>query len=545
MGTDVRVKGLYIHGPAGAGKSMAMDLFHVCLLHSNVRTARLHFHEFMYRTHQALFQLKLGSSKSQSQSASRSLRQFAQMLKDGTEDEKMMNLLPNPKGVDVLCFDELAITVIQDCTILTTLLTHISDCGITIITTSNRAPENLYEDGLNRYLYMPKFLEVLKSCQNVREVVSKDWRYESLALERTRSSSDLEKEEGNILPQIFFPKTIEKSESKILEKAQLSENFLSETMELKIGYGRILSIHSCSKDKKTAARFSFGELFTGPPFFGPDDYNAIADRFDTILISGVPKLDVSMHNEAKRFTCFLDCVYEHHSRLVCLNMETSDPEELFENLLPLENITLESVVGGMEGENSGAGQIGSGDQDQSDASSGVLSAVRSVKESIETNQQSCYFLSKDHKNWSVENKIVETREKPPSGKKEKSPLASFPKETLVASSDGDEIVTSVDKNFDSSRGNKFQGPDMDIWRQDKHGMPQVTRNWDEKRRHSQNQWESEDPTSEQNTVKGVFVAAVASLHETGFAVKRAVSRMQELQTGKYQRAAQLIRGREQ
>ena len=83
---------------------------------------------------------------------------------------------------------------------------------------------------------------------------------------------------------------------------------------------------------------------------------------------------------------------------------------------------------------------------------------------------------------------------------------------------------------------------MAIWRQDERGLPQVTKNWDEKRRHSMNQWEGEDPTSEQHTVKGVFVAAVASLHETGFAVRRAVSRMHELQTLQYQRASVEVRG---
>lgn len=67
----------------------------------------------------------------------------------------------------------------------------------------------------------------------------------------------------------------------------------------------------------------------------------------------------------------------------------------------------------------------------------------------------------------------------------------------------------------------------------------MTRDWDEKRRVSQSEWEAADPTAEQHTVKGVFVAAVASLHETGFAVKRAISRMQEMQTRKYRDAHRL------
>ena len=70
--------------------------------------------------------------------------------------------------------------------------------------------------------------------------------------------------------------------------------------------------------------------------------------------------------------------------------------------------------------------------------------------------------------------------------------------------------------------------DQEIWRQDQQGLPQVTKAWDSRRRATQFLWESADPTAEQSSFKGVFTAAVSSLQETGFAVKRGISRMKEM-----------------
>ena len=134
--SSVRVSGLYLHGPAGAGKSMAMDLFHYCCQQANLKTGRLHFHEFMYSVHRALFALK--SMLDDNQSANDALKGLAGLLRYGTNSpycppgvsvgtdhsNKIEELLPSPDGVDVLCFDELAITSIQDCTVLTILLTE-------------------------------------------------------------------------------------------------------------------------------------------------------------------------------------------------------------------------------------------------------------------------------------------------------------------------------------------------------------------------------------------------------------------------------------
>lgn len=74
--------------------------------------------------------------------------------------------------------------------------------------------------------------------------------------------------------------------------------------------------------------------------FSADDFNSICRRFPTIILDGVKVLTMDEHNEAKRFTNFLDCAYENHCRLLLFNMESEMPEDVFRSLMPLESITM-------------------------------------------------------------------------------------------------------------------------------------------------------------------------------------------------------------
>mmetsp|Transcript_17289 Transcript_17289/g.42980 ORF Transcript_17289/g.42980 Transcript_17289/m.42980 type:complete len:834 (+) Transcript_17289:127-2628(+) len=602
--------GLYLYGPAGSGKSMCMDLLFHCLQAAGVKTKRQHFHEFLYTVHRELFKLR----KEQKANGVDALRRFAEDLK---------------RECDVLCFDEVAITTIQDCTILAPLLQRMFEAKICLVATSNRAPESLYEDGLNRYLYIPPLLEVLHANMDVVTVESTDYRqqkYENFAEER----------EGL---KLFFSKA-EKDEAE--EFLRQDQRMLTTAHSLPIGYGRVHTCPRCSEDLRTS-RFSFSELFNGPPYLGADDFNSICAQFHTIILDELPILEVADHNQAKRLCNFLDCAYEHHVKIVCVDMASSEVTHLFKNLVPLEFLDVATIIrennkagsgsagaGAAGGESSGSSGVlaGSGDQDASAASSGVLSAVRAVEEVVGKQQQSCYFLSADHKDWSVESKIVTTSSSAtatgtakgaprrggpgpsPSSPPQQGSLDLFleigdneeqnHRQYATASAipgmggsgtamrrsnsastatgsfaaheiqdhpslwkrlksarptrlDHDEhtkfnadLRTRATTNVESPSNSVFarnttgvehEGsakPDMEIWKQDEKGMPQVTKSWDEKRRVSQSEWEAADPTAEQHTVKGVFVAAIASLHETGFAVKRAISRLQEMQTRSYQ-----------
>ncbi|CAD7924541.1 unnamed protein product [Amoebophrya sp. A25] len=628
--------GLYLHGSAGSGKTMCMDIFFRSLKTAGIKAKREHFHEFLYTVHRTLHKLKQADKQLSSNEA---MNQFARMLK---------------AEADVLCFDELAITTIQDCTILAPLFAKLFREGVVLVTTSNRAPESLYEDGLNRHLYIPAFLKVLNEHMDIATVQSTDYRrdqYENAA-QRTKiffhcsekgkmvaflrsifsmgeaaTGGTASTDEGAIenasglsprspsstsaagspaaakplsrgssvggsrgfvsVAREIKPKAADsivsdttalinenaagketsnegedRQGSVVNETAtsssQNDHDFPPMTMAsrpggrhvfdsvlldlfphghfVEVGYNRNYPCRHCRPDG-TAALFSFAELFKGPPFLGADDYNALCTQFPTIVLDGLPRLEVSDHNEAKRLTNFLDCAYEHHVRLICVNMEAETVEGIFAELLPLETLDVAEVI-----RENKEGSVGSGDQDATAASSGVLSAVRAVSDAVGKNQQSCYFLSADHNNWSVESKIVTTSTS-----------------TSTASSIADSLTTKSSHSFSGasktaapdsgdSEQQFFSAPplsqrqtreqletekDVEIWRQDKHGLPQVSRQWDDRRRVSQAEWEASDPTAEQHTVKGVFVAAIASLHETGFAVRRAVSRLQEMQTRTY------------
>lgn len=459
-------RSLYIYGPAGSGKSMVMDLFHFCLEQNGIRTRRQHFHEFLYEMHRKLHKLHL---KQRNVSTHEFIRQISTEM---------------AKELDVLCFDELAITTIQDCTLLVPLFSRIFATNLCLVTTSNRHPDNLYEDGLNRHLYLPEFLRHLHANADLAVVKSVDYREREFLKELSSDG----------LAKVFFGRDEVDKADAFLSGLGLSGN----SMELTIGYSRKMLIESCSDDE-TTVKFNARRLFGGPPFFGADDYNAICQQFDTIVLDGLWVLDMADHNEAKRMTNFLDCAYELHVRVVCVNMEDVVAAAIFQNLIPLETLSLKEILSSQkEGDEvSNEEQMANKDKAEGDMSSqgddSREDIVQSIRElPVMNSQQSCYYLSADHKDWSVESKIVQT-----SSRKTTAGVA------VLGEANGESRATSQSQPVESVDDSAMS---------------------------------FEDATSEQHSVKGVFVAAVSSLHETGFAVKRAISRLHEMQTSTYLKA---------
>lgn len=501
-------RSLYIYGPAGAGKSMVMDIFHFCLEQNGIRTRRQHFHEFLYEMHKKLHQLHL---KQRNVSTHTFIRQISEDI--GRE-------------LDVLCFDEFAITSIQDCTLLVPLFSQLFTTGICLVTTSNRHPDDLYEDGLNRHLYLPEFLRILHENAELARVESNDYRKREFIKDLSTDS----------ITKLFFG-VGEVEADTLLQKLGPWTN----TLEITIGYGRKMLIHSCTEDEKSVL-FDARKLFGGPPFFGADDYNAICGRFDTIVLNGLWVLDMADHNEAKRITNFLDCAYELHVRVVCVNMEDVAVEGLFSNLLPLETLSLKELLSADKHAKTAApgempeivdvtalAQEGSADGSLQQTTQ-LLQSINDLP--IASSQQSCYFLSADHKDWSVESKIVQT-----SSRKQTMGV------TLNRQSAADRANVAIDYSSESGTPRNNESLDLRQASSTSNGLLSKIENVLPKEpdqsgrsKHFADEASStsfDDPTSEQHSVKGVFVAAVASLHETGFAVKRAVSRLHEMQTTKY------------
>jgi len=428
---------------------MSMDLFFFALKnHPSLRVQRKHFHEFLYDIQRLLHQIK---AEDGAVSTGLGVQRAGERMAD---------------AVDVLCFDEFAVTTIQDCCILMPLFNALFMRGVTIIATSNRAPDELYSDGLNRQVYLPPFLELLQSNCKVLHMQNKT-DYRALQFENSPDAGVFCWPPETAFVDSWFQKIAAPAPS---------------AGEVEVAYSRRLAVPYIS-NCGGVARFTFSDLCE--QHLAADDYNAICSQFHSILIDEIPKLTVDQHNEARRLTLLIDCCYEHHVRLIA-SMD-GPPEEILGGLTKLQDISMSSLKG----------EAGCGDSDSASSSSGVLSAIQRIKTSLRSDAGDAATLF---------------------------------------SGEGMRTDTVLESEIQRA---KSHGGDINIWRQDgqnDRSLPQVSKGWDDRRRISQFTWESTDPTSESQSIKGVFVAAVASLKESGFAVDRAISRLREMQTVAFQDA---------
>ena len=270
------VKGLYIHGSVGRGKTMLMDMFFELL--PVRRKRRVHFNDFMADVQDRI-------------------QKHRQARKEGTvkEDDPIP---PVARALAdeawVLCFDEFSVTDIADAMILSRLFSALFADGVVLVATSNVAPENLYRDGLNRQLFLP-FISLLERNAHVMTLdADKDYRQEKL----------------NRQPVYVTPD--DAAAERALDKAWKAMTDGQPTGEVTLTLkGRQLVVPRAAGD---AARFSFADLCEKP--LGARDYLAIAGRFSTLFIDHVPVLGEGKRNEAKRFILLIDTLYDHHMRLV-------------------------------------------------------------------------------------------------------------------------------------------------------------------------------------------------------------------------------------
>lgn len=280
------VKGLYVYGQVGRGKTMLMDMFFE--LAPIQKKRRAHFHEFMADVHERIFKhrqkLKNGETKQADP-----VPPVAQALRD----EAML-----------LCFDEFTVTDIADAMILSRLFTELFSLGCVLVATSNVEPDNLYPDGLNRGLFVP-FIGLLK--ENVR-VMSLDARTD-YRLEKTRR-----------LPVFCQPlnaqadAAIEEAWSAVTEGKPVKV----EEIPMK---GRSIHVPAAAAG---AARFTFSDLCEKP--LGASDFLAIAERYDTVFVEHIPFMGPQNRNETKRFIILIDALYDHGVRLFA--SAAAEPEKL-------------------------------------------------------------------------------------------------------------------------------------------------------------------------------------------------------------------------
>ncbi|BDA86811.1 cell division protein ZapE [Aureimonas sp. SA4125] len=270
------VRGVYIHGEVGRGKTMIMDMFYRSASVSPKR--RVHFHAFMAEVHE-----RIGAHRA--------------AVKDGSArgDDPMPPVAADIAATaKLLCFDEFSVTDVADALILSRLFKAMFETGVVLVATSNVAPDDLYRDGLNRGLFLP-FLDELKlHVDIVRLDAAEDYRLAAVG-------------EENLYVTPLGPEADARMDT-VWTALLAGQKPGPASLSVK---GRTVRVPAAGNG---AARFDFGDLLKRP--LGAQDYLALAKRFHTLVIDRVPVMAEAERNEAKRFITLIDTLYDCGRRVV-------------------------------------------------------------------------------------------------------------------------------------------------------------------------------------------------------------------------------------
>jgi cell division protein ZapE len=287
------VRGVYLCGPPGRGKSLLMDMFFATV--PEPRKTRAHFHAFMARVHDLVRQWREGNAKARKAVFGQSkgddpIRPVAELIASEAR---------------LLCFDELQVTDIADAMILGRLFEALFERGVVLMVTSNRAPDQLYLNGINRQLFLP-FIALLKSRVEVVSVAGPhDYRLDRLRAAGTWFSPidpDNRRTFDALWRDMLGPEAAE-----------------GESIEV---MGRKLEFPAAAGG---LVRTAFTRLCDAA--LGPNDYLALAERFHTVFLEDLPRLSPSRREAARRFVTLVDTLYEARTRLIVL--AEADPARLY------------------------------------------------------------------------------------------------------------------------------------------------------------------------------------------------------------------------
>jgi peroxisome-assembly ATPase len=285
-------KGRYIYGSVGTGKSRIADLF-ASTLPSSISSRRIHFYEFMMDIH-----TRLHHARSQTSITGDPLLQIGKDVRNESR---------------VLCFDEFQVTDIADALILRRLFGSIWEHGGVVVATSNRKPENLYENGLNRGLFLPFVGELRERCEIWTLEGKKDYRMRYETSERKVAVFFTDEER--------FRKSLVNATADVRMKSTVIPVLMSRQL-------RVLAVPG--QDGKLVVSSNFENLCQN--FLGPADYFALCKVSSSIYLTGLRKFKADELDFVRRFITLVDLAYEARIRIICLS---SVPLfEVFLNIIP-------------------------------------------------------------------------------------------------------------------------------------------------------------------------------------------------------------------
>lgn len=265
--------GLYLYGGVGVGKSMLMELLADSLPE---RSQRVHFHEFMRDIHGEVHRLR--------------------QLPGADEGDPIPGIADGiADSITLLCLDEMEVRDIADAMIVARVFGRLFERGVVVVTTSNRHPDDLYKDGLQREKFVP-FIELLKDRLDLLQLEAKqDYRI------------------GRILGDTVYHHPDDERAAAALNEAwnRLTDEAAPKPDSLTVK-GRKLTIPAAAHG---VAWFPFSSLCEQP--LGPSDYLEIGAQFSTVILEGIPALGPEKRDVARRFVTLVDALYEHRCVLIC------------------------------------------------------------------------------------------------------------------------------------------------------------------------------------------------------------------------------------
>ncbi|KAL7164249.1 hypothetical protein ACSBR2_040206 [Camellia fascicularis] len=349
-------KGLYLYGNVGTGKTMLMDMFYSATEGIVKHRRRFHFHEAMLQIHEHMHKIWKNQVEEKSLQSGISnwimnlpfdikVKEWIDAEERYKQEVQMKNILPavadkflvdrqaDQRGASILCFDEIQTVDVFAIVALSGIMSRLLSTGTVLVATSNRAPRELNQDGMQREIFLKFVAKLEEQCENVLIGSEIDYR-------RIIAQSSIVK------VHYFWPldsiriKEFDNVWNEVTR--QPGGRFTSDTIP--VMFGRTLEVPQCCNG---VARFKFDYLCGRP--VGAADYIAIAKNYHTVFISDIPMMSMRIRDKARRFITLIDELYNHHCSLFCSAAASID--DLFQGteegtLFDLESFQFETEIEG-------------------------------------------------------------------------------------------------------------------------------------------------------------------------------------------------------